>query len=208
VIQLEAPVSRGGYGTTEDEPIFSSPAYGRTRNMRRWHIPRSGRRYARMGHTAFQTWCGGAALTIGAWRPGREAIFVDEITDGLPVCGTCAGRALGTGVALETVQVAHEPGLLFEPTLVVRWPRTCPGAGYASWHDVDSWKVGRCYVCLELVPIRGPRGYETTLAHLARHDAGPDLVNPCPFHLWDRITVEGVCSCGAEPVPVKEPWEE
>jgi hypothetical protein len=62
-------------------------------------------------------------------------------------------------------------------------------------------RIGRCYVCGRYDTISGGyRGYSWTEPHLRNHAPTTDIVKPCPFHAWDRITAEGACSCGHAPI--------
>jgi hypothetical protein len=193
MIDLELPYGQGGRG--DDIALKAAPMFGRTKSMQRWHIPRAGVLH---DHTrvSYSVWC--SATYLDPTSSKRPALLVDEITDDLPVCGTCVGRAQGAGHAVPVVAVTHEAGIVFEPRHIRR-PRTCPGAKTSEWHPVN-FRVGRCKVCDEYMPIRARGGPYDSHTALAAHEPGPGLVNPCPFHAWDRITLEGICSCGSDSV--------
>ncbi|MCK2024603.1 hypothetical protein KZC52_16870 [Microbacterium sp. kSW2-24] len=173
--------------------LTEAPMFGRTKKMSRWHVPRTGTVYAN-GRISYGVWCSASYLTVG------DALLTDVPDDSVPVCGTCVGRAQGAGHALPVVEVTHAAGIVFEPRFVRR-PRTCPGAKRSSWHAVNH-RVGRCIVCGEYMPIRAKGGPYDGFTALVAHAPGAGLVDPCPLHAWDRITADGICSCGHPPVPL------
>ncbi len=173
--------------------LTSAPMFGRTKKMSRWHIPRTGTAHAN-GRITYGVWCSASYLAVG------DALLTDEPDDEIPVCGTCVGRAQGAGHALPVVEVTHAAGVVFQPRHVRR-PRTCPGAKRTTWHPVND-RVGRCIVCLDYMPIRGKGGAYNGYAGLVSHPPGPELLDPCPLHAWDRIDLEGRCSCGHAPFPL------
>lgn len=193
-IQLEAPYTQSD--RNDRTALTAAPMFGRNRKMSRWHIPRTGTVYAN-GRIVYGVWCSASYLTVG------KSLMVDEIPsdDTTPICGTCVGRAVGAGHSLPIVSVEHEGGLVFEPRYI-RTPRVCPGSKLTAWHHVND-RIGRCFVCGEYETISGgSRGYGWIAPHLRMHAPADGLVKPCPFHAWDRITAEGRCSCGHEPIEV------
>lgn len=196
MIDLELPYTHANR-REHDVVLRKAPTYGRNAAMSRWHVPRTGT--LRDGvMRSFTIWCSAAILRPDDLK--RPALMVDEITDDVPVCGTCVGKATGAGHAVPAIAVEHEGGLIYLPHQV-RIPSTCPGSNYITWHEVNVF-VGRCLVCLDYMPIRHSRGYETGYSRLRVHTPATTLVDPCPWHAWDRITAEGICSCGAESVKV------
>lgn len=194
MIDLEMPYGRGS-AKNGDIALKRALTYGRTSSMSRWHIPRDGV-LRDDTQRIYSTWCSATML-----RPDDgSALMVDEITDGVPVCGPCVGKATGAGHQLSVVAVQHEGGLIFEPRHMRR-PKTCPGSQYRDWHHVN-FRVGRCWVCGEYMPLRARGGPYNSDVFLVAHEPGIGLVDPCPFHAWDSITAEGVCSCGSASVPV------
>lgn len=125
--------------------------------------------------------------------------MVDEITDGAPVCATCVGRAHGAGVSTGVLSVIHSGGLLFSPRGTITRPATCPASGFTALDE--RMMRGRCNACGFEGRIKGgSRGYSWSPLRIEAHES-VELVAPCPFHLWDRISGEGTCRCG------HEPWE-
>lgn len=191
MIELEPPYRE--HGRDGDVALKRALMFGRTATMTRWHIPRSGVLRGNAFRT-FTVWC--SAIGMHPDRPRNPTLMVDEITDGVPVCGTCVGRARGAGHEIPVIEVQHVSDIVYEPRHI-RIPRSCPGAARTDFIHVNVF-VGRCPACKEYMPIRGGnRGYDWTPPKLRQHEPGPGLVDPCPFHMWDRITPEGVCSCGA-----------
>lgn len=164
------------------------------RGATRWHRVRSGVQYPHFDHPSYQAWCG-QALTGG----GRPAV-VDVPTDGMPLCGTCEGRAAGAGHT-SPVTLPDDVDLLFRPNRLTP-PRWCPGGGpYGAARHLGE-KVGhrviRCGACGELVAEINAYGWNARDGVPRRHEPGPGLVPGCPLHAWRHLvrTVEGVaCEC-------------
>jgi hypothetical protein len=162
----------------------------RTTGMSRWHRPRCGVWSA--GYSRYTVWCG--QLVGGLARAGAF-LGVDDIPDGLPVCGTCDGRAVGAG---QETEGPADRDLLFSP----RWltpPRHCPGSRSYTLYTPMSGRVGRCLACGDLQPLRAMGGPYNGGYGIVQHPPGPALVGPCPFHGWRFPTADHgrvVCVCG------------
>lgn len=182
-VDLLPPVSSSPFSIPGRRPATTAPRYVRTAGMSRWHRVRSGVHYET--RTAWHLWCGQQTTTADA--VGRD----EPPVDGLPVCGSCEGRALGAGQD-------DNPGpvdLVFEP----RWltpPSLCPGARYGLFEDLRN-RVGRCLACGEMYPLRAAGGPYNPRTAITRHKPGPGLVAPCPFHAWNHMAlVDGQAGCG------------
>jgi hypothetical protein len=190
-VALMPPVSSSCGDWHGEMPLTAARRYARGKANSRWHRPRSGVQWPD-GRISLHYWCGQTVSDA----PGRDSLWnVDEISDGAPACGTCVGRALGA--KQDEIPVGLPP-LRFDP----RWitpPRTCPGSrSHTLW--VEFGRVGRCLVCQEFVGIRAiGRGYNAWGAGPVFHEPGPGLVEPCPFHAWNRMKRYGdiaSCACG------------
>jgi hypothetical protein len=199
-VALLPPVSSSGAAWRGQMPLLAAPRYVRGPSNSRWHRNRSGMQWP-TGRITIHFWCGPSGHT----SPQRDVLhFVDNIPAGEPACGTCVGRALGAG---QDEVPADLPPLRFDP----RWlapPRFCPGSRSRElWQPVGSaaHSVGQCLVCGELVAIRAiGRGYNAWGAGPVHHTPGGGLVEPCPFHAWQRIVARdgrAVCDCGWPPEP-------
>lgn len=174
-------------------PLDRGPRFVRTRTMSRWHRTRSGTSYG--GRRSFHTWCGQMVFDMEPRRNRGGFLGRDrDPVDGIPVCGTCEGRAIGAG---------HERNdgprdLLFTPE--PRRPRWCPGRFlYVAIDDPRGWpRVGTCLVCGALEPIRASSyGYAFSSVGLRKHEP-LDLIPPCPMHGWAHLTARNgtaVCRC-------------
>ena len=223
-VRLSPPRNRGGgLGPSgyRPEPLTHGPRYIRTRGMGRWHRVRSGVRYPaqpevqwgeglgyamppRPARDAWQAWCGQSVS--GTTMQGKPYALTRDRppVDGLPVCGTCEGRAVGAGYSSPVVTVADGTELLFEPA-GLQPPRKCPGSGKRGenlWAKVNN-RVGRCLACGELMPIRYGGGPYDPWAGLVSHEPAPGLFQPCPFHGWDnpvrRSDDTVTCYCSTPP---------
>lgn len=224
VVPYEHPTGIGVWragGTPRPEPLTDGPPFARAgANSNRWHRIRSG--FLRTGYavvsdgTTYNLWCG-PFVTVGgpvrlARANSRQAITspVFPTGDGLPLCGTCEGRYLGAHPAA--------PELRFDPARhKLPGGRWCPGwGGQTSWSSINAYvqikaptpeqrAVGRfpafCLVCASVVPLRGGGGPYRGWWGLTRHEPGPNLIDPCPFHGWKELTEHGgrvVCRCTLE----------
>ena len=199
--RLAPPLGSGFSWLTErpkDTPLTEGPTYARTRTMGRWHRLRSGYIRGRDGVQVWSFWCGQTS-----WDD--RAAGVDIIPDGLPVCGTCEGRAQGADATNE--------GLIFEPWDLTP-PRVCPGSGDTGhrsdtrlWMEVGN-RVGRCLVCQDLVPVRFGGGPFDGWEGLQQHAPGDGLLAGCPFHAWKHLARDGdrvVCRCDLGPLMTFDP---
>ena len=162
------------------EPLTEGPNYVRSANSTRWHRPRSGARWD-SGRISYAYWCGANNGDCGV-----ESIGPDE-----PLCATCEGR----------FEAQEENRLLFNPRSVAR-PRICPASGREDMVPDTRKRYFHCLVCGEITAWRARHRYDSGVA-VSRHESGDDLVEPCRFHGWNRLTVRGgvvVCSCGDEAV--------
>jgi hypothetical protein len=193
-VVYEPPLTRSG--------PWRAPGHGSTalrtgprfiRGASRWHRVRSGTLH-RHGE-AWLMWCG--QTRFGRDRPATSDPVPD---DGLPLCGTCEGRAAGAG---HTSPLSGDVDLLFRPARLDP-PRWCPGgAPYGPARflaEPAGHRVVRCGACGELIREKNYRWDEYgTGHHIAQpHEPGPGLVPGCPQHAWRHLTrtVEGVaCQC-------------
>lgn len=202
-VELLPPYGRGGSGPGDGEPLVSGPRFCRTRAMGRWHLPRSGvllpeTSYRPEARACYSLWCG--PHVYGDTMLGRDVPPVD----GLPVCGTCQGRGSGAG---QHEQPYDDRELVFSP----RWmqpPSTCPGHGADGAYEEINWRIGRCLVCGEFVPLRAGGPSYAGWYGMVKHEPGPGLVEPCPFHAWQyvRAGTDGspVCRPCGRPLARKE----
>lgn len=180
-------------GTITGTALDRGPRFVRTRDMSRWHRVRSGVDYG--AHRAFHAWCGYSVFDSPSPRRTRFIGRDRDPVDGIPVCGTCEGRAIGAGHATND----GPRDLLFSPH--PRIPRWCPGSNRALYdpiEDARGWpRVGTCLVCGAVEPIRASsRSYGTyTTVGLRKHEP-LELIDPCPFHAWRHLgAVDGVVFC-------------
>lgn len=176
-------------------PLYEAPRYVRGRNMQRWHRPRSGQQRSQERAT-LHFWCGAGYVVIG------ECLTADRIPEPDPVCGTCEGRALGAGQD-DVPDVL--PRLAFEPRWLVP-PKLCPASGATggAFGLVElahpGSRAGVCRACGELVPVRGCGSRWSGDWGPVRHEPGPGLFAPCPWHAWNfpRCRPDGTvgCRCG------------
>jgi hypothetical protein len=198
-IALEPPLA-GGFPAIRSEPLREAPRFMRGPGNGRWHIPRSGQRHG-LGHTTYAVWCGQTLFDSdrrprkGA-RPGPLLGRDDWPDDGAPVCGTCAGRAVGADRDVDE--------LLFAPRRLDP-PAWCPGADIGDlWVMVPGQRnLAVCLACDAVAKLRGgSRGYGWTSVRTAPHPP-EELVPPCPFHGWRNLRPDGTgssaCPCGADP---------
>lgn len=177
-------------------PLTSARRYARGRGNSRWHRVRSGVQFqgheGRAGHVSLHYWCG----VTGFDSYDNDRLWtVDELPPGEAACGTCVGRALG---AKQDEAPADLPPLVFDP----RWqtpPKWCPGSRSSRlWSHVAA-SVGRCLVCGEYAAVRAMGGPYDPRTALVAHFPGPEMVAPCPFDAWMRLTVRDgqvACACG------------
>lgn len=196
-VDLLPPLRGGSLGWNvqreRDVPLTKGPRFARTRGMGRWHRLRSGYVLGGRDTEVWSFWCGQAS-----WSD--RAAGVDVIPDGLPVCGTCEGRAEGADESVTS--------LLFEPDRLTP-PRVCPGSGDTGYHlDTRLWvevagRVGRCLVCQQLTPTRFGGGPYNPWEGLQQHAPGAGLVAGCPFHAWKELVRDGdrvICRCDRGPL--------
>lgn len=200
LVRLEPPYSRGGgHIDRHTLPLSRGPRLVRTRTMSRWHRPRSGTFHGRphtgSPFTTLTLWCGQSVARL-ADALAATAVPADE-----PLCGTCEGRAIGAGHP--PIAVDLRSALLFEPVSARPAPPVCPAVRrrLVPTYRATRWPViVTCPACAEptrvRVSTRSP--YDSDLV-LESHPPGPGLVDPCPFHRWDRLVLRGgapVASCG------------
>jgi hypothetical protein len=194
-VVYEPPLTRSspwhapGHGST---PLRTGPRW--LRGASRWHRIRSGVQYEHLDHPSYSAWCGQSI------NPRRRDAAIDEPIDGVPLCGTCEGRAAGAGHP--SPLGLPESGLLFRPARLTP-PRWCPGGGpYGpAMHlgEVVGHRVVRCGACGELARERNAYGWNPRPGgEPQQHKPGPGLVPGCEQHAWRHLvrTVEGVaCEC-------------
>ncbi len=189
-VALLPPTSNSGGQWSGQQPLTTAPRYARGPRNSRWHRNRNAITWPD-GHTHYTWWCGPSGTDGGRYG---ALLLADHVPDGEPVCGTCEGRALGAG---QDQTPAGMPNLRFDP----RWqtpPARCPGSGSSTL--LVEQPGGRCATCLACGDVHrtratgGPYNPRWGLAH---HKPGPRLVEPCPFHAWNRIVAaQGHIQCG------------
>jgi hypothetical protein len=156
------------------QPLESAPDYVRTRNATRWHRARSGSVHPG-DRISYSYWCGSG---------GHDAIGADSVSDGDLLCATCEGRW----------SAQQENRLVFTP-LKAMPPTKCPASRRALFPKA-SRNPFPCLVCGASVKVTGGwnRGPSVQV-----HVTGPDLIQPCPHHGWNRLTLDRqervVCAC-------------
>jgi hypothetical protein len=188
VTVLLLPPVTGGPVPVDMVALEIAPEFVRTAAMSRWHRPRTGVRWPD-GRITYGLWDGAGFVAM----PGGLAVDTRP-DDGLPVCGTCDGRAAGAG------QIAGPDGrtLLFTPRHV-QPPRWCPGSRSALYEALPGGRVGRCLVCSDMQPLRAMGGPYDGRYAIVQHPPGAALVGPCPFHRWRSLTATAGrvhCTCG------------
>lgn len=211
-VTLEPHLTRSFHRPRPDwreEVLTQGPLLLRTPGQGRWHRPRSGLRYIRPEDQwdTYQLWCGQGVSTGRRPRPGAAPglLGIEGLPDdGVPLCGTCEGRAIGAGHQSVAVTVTAPAGLLFQPSRLDP-PKVCPGSGDRSdrggtlWRAVDgNWRIAKCLVCGNLEPIRGRSDYAGGWMVIQKHAPGPDLTPGCPRHAWWHLIPYGghaICAC-------------
>jgi len=190
-VALLPPVTSSGGPWSGQHPLHEAPRYVRGPNNSRWHRPRNATTWPDR-RTIYGLWCGTSATDGGKYGP---LWFTDQPPPDEPVCGTCEGRALGA--KQDTLPVGL-PELRFDP----RWlqpPTRCPGSRSRTlWTPIG--RCGQCLACGEIVPVRVIGvGYSAWGSGPVNHEPGDNLVPPCPFHSWQRLTARNntaACDCG------------
>jgi hypothetical protein len=156
------------------QPLDSAPDYVRSRNATRWHRARSGNVH-QDGRISYSYWCGGGATSgLGA----------DSVPDGDLLCATCEGRW----------SAQQENRLIFTPIKALP-PSKCPASRKALFPQ-GVRNPFPCLACGASVKVTGGwnRGPSVQV-----HVTGPNLVNPCPHHGWNRLRLDRqervVCGC-------------
>lgn len=198
LVRLEPPYSRSGASASHYAdmlPVLRGPRLVRGSRSGRWHRPRSAIHFISQGRTSFQLWCGQHASST-------DVITGTEVPDGDPLCGTCEGRAIGAGHPPIGVELLA--ALVFEPASRFRRPAVCPAASmFISDQLARSvpWRASfPCPACEDHTKLRGAGGWSNPHVKIAGHPPVGQLVDPCPFHGWDRLTmrpdhVRAVCAC-------------
>ena len=172
------------------EPIMEGPTFVRTSRSGRWHMIRAGVLRLSEHHpntikTTYELWC-------GQWASDFQGLMErDVVPDGEPVCGRCHGASLGAN--------PDHPEFIFLPR-TLRRPKVCPSSRTRDYReDPDHWNRGWCLVCGEYVKLRAFGGPWNGGWGAQRHEPGPGLVDPCPFHGWKELTCDdngARCRCG------------
>lgn len=205
-VLLEPPLTTSGtFGFRDHTALTHGPLLLRTRGMGRWHRPRSGSAWTSTcdgeAVTAYSLWCGQSVSshrkTSNGGAPGF--ITVEALPDdGVPICGTCEGKAIGAGHPGVAATIHAPAGLLFEPRRLTP-PKTCPGPQRGLYVAADDrGRLGRCLICGGLDVIRGRWSAGGCDATLTSHEPGPELVPGCPFHAWREMVRAGDgvrCGC-------------
>lgn len=201
MIALEPPLSGGmPVEGRQATPLREAHRFIRGPGNGRWHIPRSGQVHV-LGHTSYGTWCGQSMFESRRTRRGPLLGRDEWPDDGAPVCGTCAGRAVGADRSIDE--------LLFAPRRLDP-PPMCPGSKIRGLYLLVPGNPGGtlarptvvCLACDAITKEAGGSygGYGWTALHAAPHEP-EDLVSPCPFHGWRELGPDGTgsarCRCGA-----------
>lgn len=189
-VVYEPPLTRSAPWGRQPKVLRTGPRW--IRGASRWHRVRSATVYDH--GPCWQMWCGQTRFDRD--RPDRTDA---PPTDGLPLCGTCEGRAVGAGHT-SPLGISKDT-LLFRPARLTP-PRWCPGGGpYGpAQHlaQVVGHRVVCCGACGELVAERNAYGWNARGGLPRQHLPGSRLVPGCPQHAWRHLvhTVEGVaCRC-------------
>lgn len=205
-VVLEPPLGRSLPWRVRDDghkALTHGPLLLRTRGMGRWHRPRSGSTWHRDGEdlTAYSLWCGQSVSSHRKTSNGGAPGFITRSElpdDGVPLCGTCEGRAVGAGHAGIAVVVHSPAGLLFAPERLTP-PKVCPGVEARLYEPVgDGYRVALCLACGNVEPLRGYSNAGGGWMMLQRHPPGAGLVPGCPFHAWRGLVRDGDsarCQC-------------
>lgn len=195
-VRYEPPLTRSSAwmpdGWRSPTVLWTGPRW--VRGASRWHRVRSGIQHnGPLHHVSLHMWCG-QSLSAGD-RATADGLPVD----GMPLCGTCEGRAAGAGHTTP-LDLPEDTALLFRPARLTP-PRWCPGgAPYGparSLAEAAGQRVVRCGACGDLVREKHYRWNDYGL-QAAQHPPGTGLVPGCPQHAWRHLvrTVEGVaCEC-------------
>jgi hypothetical protein len=184
-VVYEPPLTRSGPWGRQPKVLRTGPRW--VRGASRWHRVRSGCGYPT--HVSLHMWCG------QAMNPHDRGTSDVVPADGLPLCGTCEGRAAGAG---HTSPLGLPPeGLLFRPSRLTP-PRWCPGSRHHTIHERVGVRVIRCGACGETVREKNASPWYDTYGVPQQHEPGPGLVPGCELHAWRHLmlTTEGVaCQC-------------
>lgn len=198
--RLEPPYTRSAAATwlPRPTPLTTGPRLVRgdhpQRPGRYWHRVRSGTRQPAATHrpvarATWHLWCGPMVFE-------PHYLTANTVPDGEPLCGTCEGRAIGAGHP--PVLPGISAGVLrFEPVTQRPAPPVCPisarGMRWSPAMDRLTWPRFTCPVCGEVTGWYGRRP--------RRHEPGPGLVEPCPFHRWDQLVLDsdGRVRCACTP---------
>jgi hypothetical protein len=182
-VQLLPSFTRSLWTYDHMEPLDTAPNYVRSRDATRWHRARSGHQFPD-GRLSYTYWCGVNSGNLG----------VEEIPQGDLLCATCEGRF--------RAQLDQDGNRwVFTPQASLP-PTSCPASGKAI--VPESWRGGEfpCLVCGEPVKARAAYRYFAGVK-VTRHKAGPNLMDPCRYHGWQYLTLNGdqvVCYCTLRPV--------
>lgn len=197
-VALLPPVTSSGAwsppGMPKRIPLTESQRYARCRAMSRWHRVRSG--YQAGDHPTYHLWCGTSVTTSPQAKAGPP-LLVDDLPVGDEACAVCVGKALGAG---QDETPDGMPPLRYDP----RWltpPSVCPGSGPSGlFVEVpNSRNVVQCLACGLLISGRAMGSPYNPSYGAVKHAPGDGLVNPCPLHAWNQLTLRGDsvgCACG------------
>lgn len=193
-VVYEAPLGYSGPWNPQGvkpRPLTTGPRW--LRGASRWHRVRSGMVYP-AGHTMVHAWCGQSLNP-----KGRDAAD-DQPFDGLPLCGTCEGRAAGAGHPSPVIESGR---LLFRPMRLTP-PRWCPGGNdrYGDLSERLGHRIVRCGACGETVRERNAYGWNAYNGVPQKHEPGPGLIPGCPQHAWRHLVRRDgriECACAATP---------
>jgi hypothetical protein len=140
---------------------------------------------------SYGMWCGQSRFTGAVdWRPG------------MPLCGTCEGRAVGAGYPTSAQLTSGDPvkwpDLTFAPRDPWARPAVCPGSAHALVGRQITGRVYICAACQLPVSTRAAGSPYTPRLSVETHEPGPELIAACRHHAWERLTVgpDGVAVCG------------
>lgn len=176
--------------TLDVQPLAEGPRFVRTRNMSRWHRPRTGVQYGE--RTIYGAWCG---YSIGGSERAGGFLAAEQPPTGELVCATCDGRAVGAG---QEQDGPDGRALVFSPRGLTP-PRHCPGSRTTLYEALPGGTAARCLACRDVHPIRAMGGPYASRCGIVQHPPGAALCAPCPFHRWRHPTARNgrlMCTCG------------
>jgi len=204
-------------------PLYSGPAkrtirvtkmapFVATKAMTRSHRPRHARIYVYENPKVRDRWHQ-TRLSVDLWcgQIARNPTLHSVPMDGLPLCGTCEGRAVGAGYPTTEELINGDADLtryplLFSPRQDFAPPGRCPNL---DCDDVPGTGSYCCVVCGHLGRWAQGNGY-CTANHMAHHKPADGMCPPCPNHAWNELKWHPrsrwlACKCGRLLAHVERP---